>query len=179
MGVAVSETPDTLSHAIGAEISPDERMQQLKQEEREEHKSPFTNFYQVNKNNSHYLRSCLKECPRALDLLLFLFDHMDRYNAVVCSYKVLEDVLGVSRSTVQRCVAYLRDHGFMAVKKSGTTNVYIANDRLVWNSWGSNVKYCEFPANVVLSSEEQDDDGVKVRAKRKKIIEEVADNEDK
>ena len=79
---------------------------------REERKSPFSRFYQINKDNSDYLRSCLDENPKALKLLLFIFDHMDKYNAVICSYKVFQETLGMGQATVARCVKYLKDHGF-------------------------------------------------------------------
>ena len=50
----------------------------------------------------------------------------------------------------------LKENGFISVYKTGTSNVYIANPNLVWNSWGNNVKYCEFPANIILSATEQE-----------------------
>jgi hypothetical protein len=81
---------------------------------------------------------------------------MDKYNAVVCSYKVFQEALGMSKATIQRSVAYLKEHGFLYVYKTGASNVYVANKELVWNSWGNNVQYCEFPANVVLSASEQE-----------------------
>mgnify|MGYP000177260507 CR=1 FL=1 len=142
------------------EVSFEQRARDLAEQEREEQrssrKSPFSRFYQVNKDNSEYLRSCLKENPKALEVLFFIFDHMDKYNAVVCSYKVFQEALGMSKATVQRSVAYLKEHGFLYVYKTGTSNVYVANKDLVWNSWGNNVEYCEFPANMILSASEQE-----------------------
>ena len=45
-------------------------MDRRDQEElRRERKSPFSSFYQVNKDNSEYLRSCLDENPKALKIL--------------------------------------------------------------------------------------------------------------
>ena len=76
---------------------------------------------------------------------------MDKYNAVVCSYKVFQEALGIGQATVARSVKYLKDNGFLYIYKSGTSNVYVANKNLVWNSWGNNQEYCEFPANIVLS----------------------------
>lgn len=158
------------------EESFEQRERELRQEEREEQeklkrarKSPFVRFYQVNKDNSDFLRSCLNENPKALELLFFIFDHMDDYNAVVCSYKVFQEALGVSQKTVQRSVKYLKDHGFLYVYKSGTSNVYVANKELVWNSWGTNYEYCEFPVNLVLSKSEQEERS-KVRDKRLKTV---------
>ena len=154
------------------EASFEQRARDLAAAEREEQKaiansrkSPFARFYQVNKDNSEYLRSCLKENPKALEVLFFIFDHMDKYNAVVCSYKVFQEALGMSKATIQRSVAYLKEHGFLYVYKTGTSNVYVANKELVWNSWGNNVEYCEFPANIVLSASEQEQHA-KVRDKR-------------
>lgn len=146
------------------EVSFEQRARDLAEQDREEQKalansrkSPFSRFYQVNKDNSEYLRSCLDENPKALKLLLFIFDHMDKYNAVICSYQVFQEALGMSGRTVSRCVKYLKDNGFLYVYKSGTSNVYIANPDLVWNSWGNNMQYCEFPANVILSASEQEE----------------------
>lgn len=155
-----------------SEVSFEQRARDLKDQERKEQeqlartrKSPFTNFYQVNKDNSEYLRSCLDENPKALKLLFFVFDHMDKYNAVMCSYQVFQEASGLSKATVQRCIKYLKDNGFLYVYKSGSSNVYVANKDLVWNSWGNNVEYCEFPANIVLSASEQEERS-KVRDKR-------------
>lgn len=158
------------------EMSFEQRARDLEEQEREEQKklreerkSPFSRFYQINKDNSDYLRSCLDENPKALKLLLFIFDHMDKYNAVICSYKVFQETLGMGQATVARCVKYLKDHGFLYVYKTGTSNVYVANKNLVWNSWGNNVEYCEFPANIILSASEQEE-RVKVRDKRVQTI---------
>lgn len=154
------------------EVSFEQRARDLAYQDREEQKavanarkSPFTRFYQVNKDNSEYLRSCLKENPKALELLFFIFDHMDKYNAVICSYQVFQEALGMSSRTISRCIRYLKDNGFLYVYKSGSSNVYVANKDLVWNSWGNNVEYCEFPANIILSASEQEE-RVKIRDKR-------------
>ena len=142
-----------------------EEQQAQEEEEKERRKSPFQRFYQINKDNSEYLRSCLKENPKALEMLLFIFDHMDKYNAVVCSYKVFQEALEMSKATVQRSIKYLKENGFVHIYRTGTSNVYVANKDLVWNSWGKNTQYCEFPANIVLSKTEQEDKA-KVHDKR-------------
>ena len=145
-------------------------MDRRDQEElRRERKSPFSSFYQVNKDNSEDLRSCLQETPKAVEVLFFIFDHMDKYNAVVCSYKVFQEALGIGQATVARSVKYLKDNGFLYIYKSGTSNVYVANKNLVWNSWGNNQEYCEFPANIVLSKSEQEE-RAKVLDKRMQTV---------
>lgn len=118
-------------------------------------KSSFEKFYQINKRKAEYLTYCLDENPTALKILLFIFSNMDGYNAVTCSYKVLEEALGLSKSTLIRAVRFLRQHGFIYVYKSGSANVYVANSDLAWSSWGNNRKYCKFPTNIILSKAEQ------------------------
>lgn len=142
-----------------------EEKQTEEEQEKAKRKSPFQRFYQVNKDKSECLLKCAKENSKALEILLFIFNHMDKYNAVVCSYKVFQEALVMSKATVQRAIKYLKDNGFVYIYKTGSSNVYVANKDLVWNSWGNNRQYCEFPANIVLSSTEQEDK-VEVRDKR-------------
>ena len=171
MPVVVSE-PKNLNdvsfkqRAIDLIAKEQEELEELKRQK----KSPFARFYQVNKDNSEYLRSCLKENPKALQVLFFIFDHMDKYNAVVCSYKVFQDALDMGQATVARSVKYLKEHGFLYVYKTGSSNVYVANKDLVWNSWGNNREYCEFPANIVLTASEQEERS-KIKDKRITTIE--------
>lgn len=61
--------------------------------------------------------------------------------------------------------AILIKEGFIYICKSGTSNIYVVNNDLTWNSWGNNVQYCEFPANIVLSACEQEA-RLKIRNKR-------------
>ncbi len=119
------------------------------------HKSPFSQFYQVNKNHSDELIWLVKENRSAYCILLFLTNHMDKYNAVMCSYTVLQEALGVSPATIRRAIKLLKENGYIHIYKSGTSNVYVLNPDLVWNSWGNNKQYCQFPVNVILSKSEQ------------------------
>lgn len=119
-------------------------------------KSPFQAFYQVNVENNKYLTELATRQPKALAILLFIFENMDNYNALMASYKVFQEKFDLSQSTVKRCIKYLKDHGYLHIYKSGVSNVYVANDNLAWKSYGKNVKYCKFPANVMLSLSEQE-----------------------
>jgi DNA-binding transcriptional ArsR family regulator len=76
----------------------------------------------------------------------------------MCSYKVLEEVFKVSRQTISGAIQILKEHGFIAVLKSGTSNIYTVNDKIFWKSWGTNRRYSKFPANVILSLSEQEMD---------------------
>ena len=129
----------------------DEQEKKLKQ------KSPFTNWYQLNREHSDKMIWLAGNHPRAHQILLFLLDQMDNYNAIMCSYQVFEESLSISKQTITRSVKVLKEQGFVHIMKSGTSNVYIVNDNLAWSSWGSNRKYCKFPANVILSATENKD----------------------
>lgn len=156
-------------------ISFDEREKELlaieKQEERKYKNSPFERFYQVNKDTNKELIALAGKNSQALRILLFIFEHMDKYNALVCSYKVFQEALGISQVTVARAIKLLKEEHFIVVKKTGSANVYIASDKLVWNSWGKNQQYCQFPANVMITLSEQEESTVGVKEKSTKSVE--------
>lgn len=144
---------------------------QKKKEEKEQKDSPFKKFYQINKEQNKELIALAGKNPQALRILLFIFEHMDKYNALICSYTVFQEALGISQATVARAVKLLKEKNFIVVKKSGTANVYIASDNLVWNSWGKNKNYCQFPSNVIITMSEQEGNTTKVKEKRTKSVE--------
>ena len=142
-------------------VSFDERLEQLEEMEKQdtearkrEKKSPYKKFWQTNSEHTKDLIWLAGAEPRANQILFFLLDQMDAYNAVMCSYQVLQEALEIGRATVTRAIKVLKDKGFIAILKSGTSNVYVVNKELAWNSWGKNVKYCKFPTNVILSATE-------------------------
>ena len=59
--------------------------------------SPFSNFYQFNREYSKEMIWLATNHPKANGILLFLLDQMDSYNAVMCSYKVLQEALGMEQ----------------------------------------------------------------------------------
>lgn len=149
-------TPSQETQARVARQDMEERKAAQEAAEKRAQQSPFTRFYQVNKANSHYLADLANENPKALAILLFIFENMDNYNAVCFSYKVIQERFQMGRTTASNCIKYLKDHGYVYVYKAGTTNVYVANDQLVWSTYGDRVRHCKFPANVILTSSEQE-----------------------
>jgi len=131
------------------EIAEAEERKRMKQ-------SPFSRWTQFNNEHTRELMWLAMKHPKAHAVLYFLVDQMDIYNAVMCSYKVLQEVLETSKATVQRNIQVLKDNGFIAILKSGTSNVYAINDSVYWKSWGNNKRYSKFPANVVLALSEQE-----------------------
>lgn len=156
--VTVCANPDHLK----GQISFEEREQQLiEQEQREEmlrkqeKGSPYKKWTQYNLEHTEKMINLLKVNPVAGRLLFFLVDQMDNYNAVMCSYTVLEEALDISRPTITRAIRTLKELGFIAIYKSGTSNVYTVNDNVFWKSWGNKKRYSKFPANVILAESEQ------------------------
>ncbi len=136
----------------------DLREQEKREEEarQREKNSPFGRWTQYNNEHTKEMMFLALKHPKAHAILLFLVDQMDTYNAVMCSNKVLQEILGVSRQTISASIKVLKDNGFIAVLKSGTSNVYAINDSVYWKSWGNKKQYSKFPANVVLALSEQD-----------------------
>lgn len=126
----------------------------LNENKEDPRKSKFKNFYQINKQHSDKLVALALKNPKANALLLFILNNMDGLNALQCSSIVLQEALGMSRTTIYRLIKYLQANGFIAILKSGTNNVYVVNDDLAWSSWGNNKQYCKFPATVILSGSE-------------------------
>lgn len=125
--------------------------------ERERH-SPYKDFCQTNldSNCGKVRRQLIMNCPSAYAIYDFLVEKADRCNAVICSNRVLEEALGLSQATIYRAISILREKKFIDIKKSGSSNVYLLNKELVWKSWGTNFKYAEFGAKIVISEDEQE-----------------------
>ncbi len=141
----------------------EERQRQLENQEKKEkearertRKSPFKNFVQVNKDYYKVEDWLMSKSPIAYRILKFLINGMDDYNAVICSYKVLQENFEVSQVTVARAIKILKEKQYIDVYKSGTSNVYAINKNIVWNSWGTNYDYAKFGANIILSESEQE-----------------------
>lgn len=118
--------------------------------------SPFSRWTQYNNEHTKEMMWLALKHPKAHAILLFLVDQMDNFNAVMCSYQVLQEVLEVSSETIRKNIKVLKDNGYIAILKSGTSNVYAINDSVYWKSWGNRKKYSKFPANVVLTLSEQE-----------------------
>lgn len=155
-----------------------EREAQLQQEDEKEkelrkrmQRSPFSRWTQFNNEHTKELMWLALKNPKAHAILYFLVDQMDEYNAVMCSYQVIQEVLGIGRTTAHNSIKTLRENGFIAVLKSGTSNIYAINDSVYWKSWGTKYEYSKFPANVVLALSEQDEkEQVKIQFMKHKEV---------
>jgi len=159
--IRVSEEKNLL---IPNSVSFDERKLQLEKEadaekemQKRAQKSPFSRWTQFNLEHTEKMMWLQLKHPKAAAIMSFLVDQMDEYNAVMCSVKVLQEVLEVSRQTISKNLAILKDNGYIAVLKSGSSNIYAINDTVYWKSWGNNKQYSKFPASIVLSLSEQEE----------------------
>ena len=82
-----------------------------------ENEKAIFKFYQVNKDNSEYLRSCLKENPKALELLFLFSTTWTNTMLLYAHTKVFQEALGIGQATVARSVKYLKDNGFLYIYK--------------------------------------------------------------
>lgn len=80
------------------------RKEAKKKKKREARKSPYEDFIQLNNNKIGSLIDLVDKNPQAMKVLLFIMQNMDGYNALVCSYAVLEERFKISHATVWRHV---------------------------------------------------------------------------
>jgi len=57
----------------------------------------------------------------------------------------------------RKCYDLLKENGYIAILKSGTSNIYAINDSVYWKSWGNKKQYSKFPANILLALSEQEE----------------------
>lgn len=167
---------------VPGNVNPVERIIEIKEQEiaeilehERQKKSPFTKWTQLNNDEEaqearYWL---MKKSPIAYCVMDFLASNMDRFNAVICSYRVMQEKFGYSRAALSEAIKLLREHNYIDVKKTGTSNIYILNKRLYWNSWGTNYAYAEFGANIIISASEQDtktQEEVKLQIKKRQEV---------
>ena len=151
---------------VPSDISPVVRVADIKDREiadileyNERKKSPYRKWVQMNNDvEAQEARYWLmKKSPYAYCIMDFLASNMDKYNAVICSYKVMQERFGYSQATVKRSIQLLKQHKYIKVVRTGGANIYMINKHLYWNSWGTNYAYAEFDAKVIISASEQDE----------------------
>lgn len=135
-----------------------EEEQRLEEEYAQKQKnSPYQRWIQVNKDAYKAEDWLMAKSPIAYRIFKFLMTNMDSYNAVMVSYKVMQERFNKSPDTVRRAIKLLKDKQYIDIYKSGTSNVYTVNKIIAWNSWGNNYKYGKFGANIILSENEQEE----------------------
>ena len=140
------QTPTRPNELTGKQRQRDldiQKEQERIKEKREE--KVFSSYFQLNKKALPLIDLCLAEKPKAFRLFLFLINHMDKYNCMVCSRTVLEKALGTSRSTTYEHLKYLQDLNILYTEPNGKHTQYVVNPNIIWRSKKSNLKQCPFP----------------------------------
>lgn len=114
------------------------------------------NFVQLYTDNLRLITEMNKENPAAVNLFMWLLEHMDRRNALVVSQQALAEAFNVSDRTIRTHVAFLKAKKAIDVFKSGTSNIYAVNAQIAWKSDARGKKYAMFDARVYVAKSEQE-----------------------
>lgn len=153
-----------------AETLNDIQNKENEEKETNKKKSPYQRFLQVNEERYNDEDWLIKNNPAAYRVLRFLTKNMDNYNAVICSYATMAEILGYSRPTLSSAIKLLKEKKYIDVVRTGGSNVYLINKELYWHSYGNNYQYAEFGAKIIISSSEQDQNIEKVNNNNNKEI---------
>lgn len=139
--------------------------------EKEQSHSRFKNWGQWNYAKTEKFEQIAAKNGLAAGIFLYFARKSDKYNKVICSYKVLQEQFNVSERTIGRAIQCLEENGLITIYKTGTSNVYVLDNNITWKSDGWRNEYCEFDATVILARSEQRKERsakMKERAKKKK-----------
>jgi Fe2+ or Zn2+ uptake regulation protein len=114
-------------------------------------------FVQLYRRNMPEVRWLMRKHSLSACILTFLMEHMDKANALACSYDVLQEYFECSRATIYRAIKVLEDNGFIGILKSGNSNVYILNHEIAWSSWNNKKKYAKLDGVILVSHKENKD----------------------
>lgn len=89
--------------------------------------------------------------PAASKLYIFLASSCGHDNAVVCTYALLAQELGLSERTIRRAVRRLEDGNHVAVLKVGSACAYVINPDELWKTAEGHKRYCAFRAQALVS----------------------------
>ena len=129
------------------------------------------NFVQLQKNYMKEWRLLVKKNQLAIEIMFYFMEVMGRTtNAVVCSYKTLQEVTGYSRPSVARAIKTLKDERWIDSVRIGSATAYAVNERIAWQAAKNQRKYAVFSATVVASESEQGKDYQRISAKPLKHI---------
>jgi hypothetical protein len=115
------------------------------------------NFVQINREYLRNMRELTAKSPLAMTILFYLTEHMGRTtNAVVCSYRTLGEVTGLSRTSVAKAIKILKQDNWIDAIKIGNATAYCINERVAWQAGRNERQYAKFSATVIASAEEQE-----------------------
>jgi len=117
-----------------------------------------TGFSQIYDQHWATFRSLIDDYPTALKVFTWLIEKADRRNALVASYATMSKGLNLAERTIRNSINYLKEKNLITVLKSGTTNIYVLNDRVIWKDTADRKdKFSQFSAEVIITASEQEE----------------------
>jgi hypothetical protein len=113
-------------------------------------------FVQVSRKHIDALNHLALESPKGHFVLWKLVQAMNKQNAVMVSQESLQKLTNLSRPTIQRAIALLREQNWIEVLKVGTANIYRVNSSVFWQTRADG-RWASFSAEVLINFEEQDE----------------------
>ncbi|MDN5625376.1 MAG: replication/maintenance protein RepL [Acinetobacter sp.] len=131
----------------------------LEETTREVNQKKNLDFVQLYKKELRQLRGLVKLNPTAAQILLVFVEKMNKQNAVIMSFKTLEQITKKTRQTCSKAVKDLREANFINIIKVGNANAYVVNSNVFWSTDNQiKEKFAIFTATVVACGADQDDD---------------------
>jgi DNA-binding transcriptional ArsR family regulator len=117
-----------------------------------------TDFSQVYNRHWSTFRALVDDYPTALKVFTWLIEKADRRNALVASYSTMSRGLNLAERTIRNSITYLKEKNLITVLKSGTTNIYVLNDQVIWKDTADRKdKFSQFSAEVIITASEQEE----------------------
>ena len=126
-----------------------------KSTENKEEELANAHFVQLDKSVMKEWRMLIGRNPIAVEIMYFFMEKMGYDNAIVCSYKVLEEITGTSRSSVARAIKSLKDGKWIQPVKIGSALAYVVNEKVAWQTYANRRQYAIFRATVIAAGSEQ------------------------
>lgn len=115
---------------------------------------PFSKFFQMNDNFIGHLCGLTMENPSATATLLYLVEHMDKYNAITCSYSEIEKETGIGYRMLCSAMSDLKKYGYVVTLRRGGrggAGTYAVNHRIFWRGTYSGLKRSAFPPDIGIT----------------------------
>lgn len=139
------------------DLETQERDRQIKQDA--EKKNPP--FVQLTRKRMPDLRKHNTVNPLAVNIFLFIAEHMGRDNILICSTSVLVEEMGKSRATVARAIKYLKDEKLLEAVKFGSCTGYAVSGEYVWTTFNQPGRYAVFENAKALASKSENKSMIK------------------
>ncbi|MDF4840143.1 plasmid replication initiation protein, partial [Vibrio parahaemolyticus] len=103
------------------------------------------NFVQVQKGHMKQWRELIQKQPLSAEIMFYFMEVMGKNtNAVVCSYKTLQEVTGYSRPSVGRAIKTPKEQTWIESAKIGSAKEYDVNQTIRTTHGKNERKYALF-----------------------------------